>query len=173
MGRRRFLLCQGSMDNLSPTEHETLNRNIIELGGMVQQLLDAIQARTLNMSFAIRQPAGSAVPGGIKVAQQLGDSEQIVATIAPKDRAGNPAAVEAGKTVWSSSDETVLTVTAIDESSALVVAVGPLGTATVTVSADADLGEGVVPVTDSADVEIVAGQASNLGLGFGAPQPKP
>jgi hypothetical protein len=57
----------------------------------------------------------------------------------------------------ASSDPAILEVTDNGDGTAKVKAVGPVGTAQVQVSADADLGEGVKTVTGVADVEVVAG----------------
>lgn len=88
---------------------------------------------------------------------------------------GAPAAVD-GVPVWASSDETILTATpAADGMSALVSTVA-VGTARVSVTADADLGAGVVTITGvSEDVNVTPGplsQASVMTFSFGAPVPK-
>lgn len=92
------------------------------------------------------------------------------------DSRGRPAAVD-GVPVWASSDETVLTVVAsADGMSAAVDTVAP-GVARITVSADADLGAGVTPITGvSEDVNVTAGPssaASTIALNLGAPVNKP
>jgi hypothetical protein len=90
------------------------------------------------------------------------------------DSRGRPAPVD-GVPVWASSDETVLTVTAsVDGMSAVVDSVAP-GTARVTVSADADMGAGVVSITGvSEDVNVTNGSvASVMTLNLGAPVDKP
>ena len=89
------------------------------------------------------------------------------------DSRGRPAAVD-GVPVWASSDETVISVTpAADGMSAVVDTVAP-GTARVTVSADADLGAGVVPITGvSEDINVTSGSvASVMVLNLGAPADK-
>lgn len=89
----------------------------------------------------------------------LPDDKTASAAVAYVDAKGNPAKVD-GTPVWSSSDDTILTVTpSSDGLTAEVTPVGPLGTAQVKVEADADLGAGVVPLISLADVEVVAGQA--------------
>lgn len=92
------------------------------------------------------------------------------------DSKGRPASVD-GIPVWASSDETVLAVTAAqDGMSAVVDTVAP-GTARVTVSADADMGAGVVSITGvSEDVNVTLGtstQASVMTLSLGTPVDKP
>lgn len=104
---------------------------------------------------------------------QLTDVQEARATIAPQDRAGNAAPVD-GVPTWESSDTSVLTVNPdSDGLSADVVTVGPLGKATVTVTADADLGEGKTSVTGTLDVEIIASEASSLNVSVGTPTDRP
>ena len=97
------------------------------------------------------------------------------AVLAPKDAKGRPAPVEAGSVVWASSDDTILSVTpSADGMTAVVTSVGA-GTARISVSADADLGAGVVTITGvSEDVNVANGNiASVMSLDLGASQPKP
>lgn len=101
----------------------------------------------------------------------LTDVQKVSLSIAPVDAAGNPAPVET--VAWTSSDEKVLTVVAAaDGLSAVATAVGPLGTAQVTVSADAQIGDGVTTITGVLDVNVVASQATALGITAGAAEPK-
>jgi hypothetical protein len=95
------------------------------------------------------------------------DRQQFTVGIAPKSKAGNPAPVQ-GIPAWSSSDETVLLVTpAEDGMSAVVKAVGPTGAASVKVSADADLGEGVKTIEGILNVGVEAGEAADFGFVVG------
>lgn len=89
----------------------------------------------------------------------LPDDKTAGAAVAYVDAKGNPATVD-GAPVWTSSDETILTVAAAaDGMSAVVTPVGPLGTAQIKIDADADMGAGVTDIITLADVEVVAGQA--------------
>lgn len=86
-----------------------------------------------------------------------------------------PAMVD-GVPVWASSDPTVLAVTpAADGMSAVVDTVTP-GTARISISADADLGSGVVPITGASEnINVTlgpAGPASVMTLDLGAPSAK-
>lgn len=49
---------------------------------------------------------------------------------------------------------------------------GTVGNSKITVSADADLGEGVNTITDTIDLAVVSAQASSLGLVVGAAEAK-
>jgi hypothetical protein len=93
------------------------------------------------------------------------------------DAKGRPAKVD-GVPVWASSDATVLTVTpSADGMSAVVDTVAPGGPARITVSADADLGAGVISLTGvTEDVTVTqgtSGQATTLALDLGTPADKP
>jgi hypothetical protein len=95
------------------------------------------------------------------------NSQKATATITPVDAKGNPAAVD-GVPEWASSDETILTVTpAADGLSAVVAAVGPLGSAKVSVSGDADLGPDKKPIFGTLDVSVTQGQAVGFKIVLG------
>lgn len=103
----------------------------------------------------------------------LPDDKQIRLAIRPLDRAGQPARVD-GVPSWTSSDESVLTVhPEADGMAALCVTVGPVGTAAVKVTADADLGTGVENLEETADFTVVGGRAASLGLSAGQPEDRP
>lgn len=103
----------------------------------------------------------------------LTDSQQVNLKVAFADKAGNAAAVD-GAPVWTSSDETVLTVAAAtDGLSAVATATGKLGTAQVSVSADADLGSGTTTLTGTLDVTVLAGSAVSAVVSADAPTDKP
>lgn len=100
----------------------------------------------------------------------LTDIQKVSLSISPKSAAGNPAAVD-GVPVWQVSDENVLSLqTAEDGMSAVVSTTGQLGTAQVSVSADADLGEGVQTITGVLDVEVKASAAVTLDISAGVPE---
>lgn len=92
------------------------------------------------------------------------------------DDRGRPATVD-GVPVWASSDETVVRATAAgDGMSAQIDTVAP-GTARITVSADADLGAGIVSITGvSEDINVSLappGQAAVVTLTLGVAADKP
>lgn len=106
----------------------------------------------------------------------LTDEQQVVLKLSPKTAKGNPAKID-GLPTWSSSDPTVLTVTAdaadATGMTALAVAVGPLGTAQAQASADADLGAGVRTITSVLDIEVQAAEAVTLTIDAGTPTVQP
>ena len=96
-------------------------------------------------------------------------TQQCTLAISVVDKKGNPAAVD-GVPAWGTSDASLLTVTpAMDGLSAVIIAVGSLGTAQVNVSADADLGDGVTAITGTLDVTITAAQATAVAISAGTP----
>lgn len=99
----------------------------------------------------------------------LTDVQKVGLSVAFVTAKGNPAQVD-GAPVWSVSDATVLSVVpAADGLSAEVVAVGPLGTSQVSVTADADLGEGVKALVGTLDVQVVASEAASIVINAGVP----
>lgn len=108
------------------------------------------------------------------MAVSITTTQQVTGTLQPVDSKGNPASVEAGTVLFSSSDENVFRVEVdpANESTVQVVAVGP-GTAQLNYSADADLGEGVKTIEGFTAVEILPAQAVGFGLTFGTPEEQP
>lgn len=98
----------------------------------------------------------------------LRDTEQVDLSYTAVDSRGNPAVVQ--NPTWESSDSSVVTVTAsADGATAVAAAAGPLGSATVTLTGDADLGEGVSPITGVLDIQVVAGNAAVFNITAGTP----
>lgn len=103
----------------------------------------------------------------------LTDEQQVPVTVKFQTAAGNAANVD-GIPSWKTSDAAILTVTpAPDGLSALVVTAGGLGSAQVSVEADADLGSGVRAITGILDVEVRAAEAVSASLAAGTPVLKP
>lgn len=102
----------------------------------------------------------------------LTDVQKVKLKVNPVSKAGNPATVD-GAPKWSVSDETILTLAVSEDGlGAEVVSTGKLGTAQVSVVADADLGDGVTELTGTLDVEVKASAAVTLGLEVGTPEDK-
>lgn len=102
----------------------------------------------------------------------LTDLQKAKLSVKFVDAMGNDAPVE-GLPNWSTSDASLVTVApAADGLSADVVTVGPLGTAQVSVQADADLGEGVVPIAGVLDVQVIGSMAVAATISAGVPEPR-
>lgn len=107
------------------------------------------------------------------MALTMTDSQQCTLTVAFLDKKGNPAPTD-GPPEWLVDNPNVLTLTpAPDGLSCLVVAVGPLGSAVVSVKADADLGSGVVEIVGTLDVTITGGTATTVTITPGTPAEQP
>lgn len=103
---------------------------------------------------------------------QITDSQRIVFGVPTvTDKRGNPTTVQ--NPVLSSSDATVLAVTDNGDGSGFADATGTLGTAVFTLDADADLGEGVVAVQGTLEVEVKAGNAAIVNINVSAVEEQP
>lgn len=116
----------------------------------------------------------------------INTSQQFQPVLMVTNAAGQPATVQPGSVVWASSDPTVISVTAdpANEMAATAPAVAPNQVdasnnpipARITVTADADLGAGVVTLTGVSDDIFVtldpAAQASVMTITLGAAVPK-
>jgi len=105
------------------------------------------------------------------------DSQQVDVTIAPKDKRGNPAALD-GVPEWSTDNSDVLALSpSADGMTCTISAVGPLtapgSPALVTVKGDADVGAGVVPIIGTLEVEITGGAATTIAITPGTPAEQP
>ena len=102
--------------------------------------------------------------------QVLTTTQEIDLTAAFNDSKGNPAAVD-GIPVWSSSDESVVTVVAAaDGLSAVAKAAGKIGTAQVSVNADAERDAGVRNIVGVLDFDVQAAEAVTALIATGTPR---
>ena len=102
----------------------------------------------------------------------LTNEQQVKVAVAFKTAAGNPAPVD-GHPGWSVSGTNVLQVISNpDGFGATVVALG-LGTAQVSVKADADLGAGENLITGILDVQVISAPAAQVVLTPGTPEVVP
>jgi hypothetical protein len=107
---------------------------------------------------------------------QSSTEEKVKITVTPLTPGGRPATIEPG-TLTVSVVQGNSTTTTIDGASFYIVSEdGPVSPDTLdtvySVSADADLGAGVVEITDTVTYHVVGAQASTLGLNAASPEPK-
>jgi hypothetical protein len=111
---------------------------------------------------------GQIVEGEIEL-MVLTDTQQSTLTFGPPlDRKGKPAKIQPGSVVFSIDQPDAATVTqdASNPFSALVVAGNPTvegSPATITITADADLGDGVKPITGVEPLIVTSGEAVGFG----------
>lgn len=96
------------------------------------------------------------------------NEEKVLVTLAPTTAAGNPATLDGIPTWEVTSGDATLEI-AEDGLSAFLVSGAVAGTSTITLTADADLGEGVVNLTESIDLVVTLPLANVLGLVVAAP----
>lgn len=102
---------------------------------------------------------------------QLTADQQVDLSISGEDAYGNPVTIT-GNTAWSSSDQTIVSVTMTDSSHATASAVGPVGSASVTVTNDVDQ-DGTGDYIGSLAIDVVAGTMADIVITAGTPTAKP
>lgn len=101
-------------------------------------------------------------------------TQQADLAVTITDSRGNPAPVQ--NPVWTSSEPETVTVDVdpTDPHKAVVKAVGPVDEASmVKFEADADMGEGEIPIIATLDVVVTAGQAVIVEITAGTPTEQP
>jgi hypothetical protein len=96
------------------------------------------------------------------------NEEKVQVTLAPLTAAGNPATLD-GVPTWTVIEGDATVEVAEDGLSAFLVSGAADVTSKIEVTADADLGEGVVNLSDVIDLAVVAASATALGLVAGTP----
>jgi len=104
------------------------------------------------------------------MAVTINDLQKVRIDIAVTDAEGNPAAIE-GSPQWAIDNVEVATLELAEGGlSAEVISTGALGQATLTVSADADLGEGIKTIQGDLLIDVVASEATGVTLTAGEPE---
>jgi len=116
-------------------------------------------------------PPGNPPTGSEAFTVQLTADQQVDLSITGQDNYGNPVAIS-GDTQWKSSDEAIISVTVHDPSHATAVAVGPVGSAAVTVTNDVNQ-DGTGDYIGSLAIDVVAGQMTEITVVAGTPTDKP
>ena len=141
----------------------------------IEEQLSLVLSRLPGPAVAIRLSAnieGRITEGVTRMSLVLTDAQKVTLSITPVDAKGNPAPVD-GIPEWSSSDASVIVVEpSSDGMSAVATAAGPLGTAQVNVTADADLGAGVTSITGTLDIQVTGSEAVAISITAGTPEPQ-
>jgi hypothetical protein len=136
------------------------NTITLQIGGSVDLNLYLAPAPALG-HVIVTARYGSFVATGVgDMAYTLPVGMQVAAQVAYVDAGGNAAVVD-GEVAWASSDATVASVAVdVDDSTICTIgAVGPVGAAQVTATADADIGAGVKTLVTLLDITVIAGEA--------------
>ncbi len=139
---------------------------LISISQKLDIIIHILTSKNRATTLEINTISNGEIKENIK-SMQITDTQQVVATITPKNSAGNPAPVEAGSVLWTGPPSVALN-PSDDGLSCTIVAIG-IGAGDLSVSADADLGTGVVTISGSVPFEVVPSQAVSLGIGFGTP----
>lgn len=142
-----------------------------QLGGTLKFEVEAEPVGYATMT--IKYEGFTITAKGQDMAYKLPNDKMIAVKVAYVDSHGNPAEVD-GNVSWESSDESIVTieVDSGDQMQAKVFPVGPAGQAQISVTADADLGQGVREIVTTSDIDVVAGEAVSGTISpVGEPQP--
>lgn len=103
---------------------------------------------------------------------RLTEEQEVDAELSAFTASGNPARID-GVPRWSSSDSSVVKVTPDSTGmKAVISAVGPIGTAQISIAADADMGSGVREIFQLQEIEVVAAEATTLSVKLGEARTK-
>jgi hypothetical protein len=118
-------------------------------------------------------PPGTPATGHEEITMQLTADQQVELSISGEDAYGNPVDIS-GDLAWTSSDESIVVVQpgSGDATKAVAFAVGPTGTAAVTVSNDVD-SDGTGDFQGSLAIDVVAGDITEIVITPGTPEDKP
>ena len=158
------------------------------IGKRIQQCLDiAHSAMTQALALhkfdtaatSVKIPVGSVIEQpSLRIERtpmvNMTNTQQVtLGPIVVKNRRGGPATFD-GAPQWASSDESILSLQPSEDGmSCTVIAFGGVGTASVVVTGDADLGGGVQAVTGQIDFNITPGEAQTIEIPEGTAEEIP
>lgn len=87
------------------------------------------------------------------------------ARITLEDASGNPATVD-GLPEWASSDPRIAAVVPAPDGMSAIVTPGLAGECQISVTVDADLGDGVKPIVGEAAVRVLSGEVTRVAIAF-------
>lgn len=99
------------------------------------------------------------------------NEQQIEVTLNPVTSSGNPAPLD-GNPVWEVLTGNSTVIPSADGKSAILRSEDGIGDTQIKVTGDADLGAGVVEISDTIELIVIGAQAQSLGLVPGTAQPK-
>jgi hypothetical protein len=142
-----------------------------QLGGTLKFMVE--EDNVGYVFFTITYDQFTITARGKDMAYKLPNDKVIKVQVSYVDSKGNPATVD-GYVDWDTSNEQIATVETDSQEStiATVTPTGKAGQVQISVTADADLGEGTKEIISTMDVEVVAGEAvAGTIVPVGEPQP--
>lgn len=100
----------------------------------------------------------------------LTTEQKVLVTVNPVTATGQPAQLDGPITATVTSGD--CTTVAVDAKSFFIVSGSTLADSVVQVDGDADLGSGVVTISDTVLTHVQGAMATSLGLTVGTPEPK-
>lgn len=144
-----------------------LEDELAAMAVILNQILAAITP-----SPAVRLRVDTILEGVVQTGVEtmtITDTQKFTASVLPVDAKGNPAVLD-GPVSFVAENASLVSVTpGTDGLSAEIAALGPLGSTQVTISGDADLGVGVVTITATLQVDVIAGQAATFTVNTSEP----
>jgi len=113
------------------------------------------------------------VGGQLLVALSMTVTQQVGLSVTFTDSKGNPASVDGVPTWLCDNTDVLALIPAGDGRSCLAQAVGAVGTSTISMTADADMGSGVEPIIGTLEVQVTAGKATQVVITAGTPVEQP
>ena len=138
----------------------------------VLKKLDLLLQRECHFDYEVGLVKNKPRKGDCMLEKTITNEEQVGITLHPVTSTGRPARVD-GAPTWEVITGNSTVVVAEDGLSADLVSSDDPGDTDFLVKADADLGEGVVEISDIIRLHVAGAQAANLGLVAGDPTPKP
>lgn len=99
------------------------------------------------------------------------NEEKIHIKLAPKTKAGNPANID-GKAEYVVTEGDATVEPDEDGLGATLISGPTAGVSKITISADADVGEGVTTIEEEVSLNVIFPMATSLGMEVGEAQPK-
>ncbi len=125
-----------------------------------------------NVRFNYRVGPVTNKNSGITMDIVITNEQQVLVHLTPVTSKGKPAPLD-GAPVWAVTAGSCTIAPATDGLSCTIISGDDAGDSEITVSADADLGAGVVTISDAIRVTVNGAQAQSLGLTADAPTNKP
>lgn len=150
-----------------PVDRRDLHETERRLAALIKRCCQAKWG--FNISISHPQPKQKKDKTMIEI--KITNEEKVKVTLAPVTSTGKPAKLD-GKPTWTVTSGASTVVVADDGLSAELVSADSPETVEILVEADADLGEGVITISEVISLVVSGANASSLGLVVGTPEPK-
>jgi hypothetical protein len=160
--------------NTERLQFELLRKAISDGFEKIAKALDKLGQNNkpgITFGFAVGLPQNKNQTTHMPLDLTITNEQKIPVTLAPVTATGKPAKLD-GAPTWTVQSGNATVVPSADGLSADLVSADEPGDTEILVSADADLGAGVVTVSDVIRLSVAGAQAASLGLTAGTAVPK-